>query len=121
VLLVTTGLVTPFVFLVGTSSPLWALILYLLPIGACYYGVGPATDILIARLGSRMGKGEAFGYMVAVISVAFSLSPLIFGAVADRIGLTASIRLFSLPLLASFILLLILWSMHKASGERTDV
>jgi MFS family permease len=121
VLLVTTGLVTPFIFLVGTSSPLWALILYLLPIGACYYGVGPATDILIARLGSRMGKGEAFGYMVAVISVAFSLSPLLFGAVADRIGLTATIRLFSLPLLVSFILLLILWSMHKAGGERTDV
>ncbi|MBN2322280.1 MAG: MFS transporter [Spirochaetes bacterium] len=118
VLLITTGLVTPFIFLVGTSSPLWALILYLLPIGACYYGVGPATDILIARLGSGMGKGEAFGYMVAVISVAFSLSPLIFGAVADRIGLTATIRLFSLPLLASFIVLLFLWIIQRPAGGR---
>ena len=32
VLLVTTGLAAPFVFLVGIPSPLWALILYLLPI-----------------------------------------------------------------------------------------
>ncbi len=121
VLLVTTGLAAPFVFLVGIPSPLWALILYLLPIGACYYGVGPATDILIARLGSRMGRGEAFGWMVSVISVAFALSPLIFGAVADSTGLTVAMRIFSLPLLVSFLLLLLLWRMHEKNEKDSAV
>ena len=121
VLLITTGLVTPFIFLMGTSSPLWALVLYLLPIGACYYGVAPATDILIAKLGGRIGKGEAFGYMVAVISVTFSLSPLLFGSSADRIGLRSSIRIFSLPLLVSFMLLFILWGIHERRNQNVTI
>jgi MFS family permease len=113
VLLGATGMVGPFIYLLSTSSPLWAIFLYLIPIGACYYGAGPPQNILIAMLGERIGKGEAFGYMMAVIAVTFSFSPLLFGISADRIGLGGSIRIFSIPVGLSFVLIIVLWIIHS--------
>jgi len=50
-------------------------------------------------MSGKLGKGEAFGYFMALISVTFSFSPLLFGLLADRIGMGPSMRVFSLPLL----------------------
>ncbi|HUT65052.1 MAG TPA: MFS transporter [Spirochaetota bacterium] len=109
VLVLITGLTSPFIFLLSTPSPIWAVLLFIFPIGACHTAAQPAQNMLIARLGSMIGKGEAFGYVTAAIAVTSSFSPLLFGAAADRVGLRLSIRLFSLPVLLSFILLVALW------------
>ncbi len=121
VLVLITGLASPFIFLLSTPSSIWTAILFIFFIGACYTAAQPAQNVLIARLGSMIGKGEAFGYVTAAIAVTASLSPLLFGAAADRMGLRLSIRLFSLPVLLSFILLVVLWYIYErrspVSGE----
>jgi MFS family permease len=121
VLILIFGLTIPFIFLLSIPSTTWAVLLYLFPIGACYAAGQPAQNVLIMRLGSRIGKGEAFGYMTAAIAVASSFGPLLFGAISDRVGLRLSIRLFSLPVLLSFILLVVLWYIYErrspVSGE----
>jgi MFS family permease len=61
--------------------------------------------MIIIRMSSTLGRGEAFGYFVALTAVAFSFSPLLFGIVADRAGLGFSMRLFSFPLLISAVVL----------------
>ena len=121
VLMLITGLLGPCIFLLSTPSQTWVVLLLLFPVGVCYIAAAPAQNMLIARLGDRMGKGEAFGFVSGVIAAIFSISALLFGAAADRVGLRLSIRLFSLPVLFSFILLVALWFFYDrkapVSGE----
>ena len=98
-LLLITALAFPLIILLSLPHPLWMLPVYLFLIGICYYGAGPAMSIIVAEMSGKLGKGEAFGYFMALISVTFSFSPLLFGLLADRIGMGPSMRVFSLPLL----------------------
>jgi dipeptide/tripeptide permease len=61
---------------------------------------------VLSALGSRFGRGAAFGLLLAVISLVGALSPALFGLLADRLGLEAAMRLFALPALAGWLLLL---------------
>jgi MFS family permease len=119
ILLLTTGFAFPMIFLLSLSHPLWILPLYLLLIGICYYGAGPAMNIIVARMSGTLGKGEAFGYFMALIAVTFSFSPLLFGMLADRVGLRLSMRIFSLPLLFSaLVLVALVMVMRRGAGRR---
>jgi MFS family permease len=106
VLLVATVAAFPLIVLLSLPHPLWLLPLYLVLLGGAYYGAGPAMNMLISRMGGNMGKGEAFGYFMAITAVTYSFSPFVFGLYADRIGLALTMRVFSLPLLLSFAVLL---------------
>jgi MFS family permease len=117
VLLFTTGLVFPMILLLTVPQPSWMLPLYLFLIGVCYYGAGPAMNIITSSMGNRLGKGEAFGYFMALIAVTFSFSPLLFGMLADRVGLRVSMRYFSLPLLAGTVLLVLLMVLRRRRGH----
>jgi MFS family permease len=101
VLLLSTGIAFPLIILMSMNHPVWILPIYLFLLGGSYYGAGPAMTIINARMGSRLGRGEAFGYFTALIAIAFSFSPLVFGISADRIGLKESMRLFSIPIFIS--------------------
>ncbi|KKL66974.1 hypothetical protein LCGC14_2139610 [marine sediment metagenome] len=113
VLLFTTLIPFPLIFLMTLTQPLWVLPVYLLLIGGSYYGAGPAMSMIIARMSSKLGKGEAFGYFMAVTSVTFSISPLLFGMLADRIGLNLTMKIYSLPLLLGSVVLLVLFVVEK--------
>ncbi len=108
ILLAATGAAFPLVFLIGLGRPAWLLPALFLLLGAAYYGAGPAMNMITAWMGKRLGKGEAFGYLMGAVAVTFSFSPLLFGLYADAFGLSPAMRLFSLPVLASFALLLAL-------------
>ncbi len=114
VLLLSTLIAFPMIILISLPHPRWILPFYLFLLGGAYYGSGPAMNIIIARMGSNLGKGEAFGYFTALIAVAFSFSPLLFGLLADRIGLRMSMRIFSLPLLFSGIVLFVLYTITRS-------
>jgi len=118
ILLLTTGLAFPLIFLMSLPHPLWLLPLYLFLIGVCYYGAGPAMNIIVMSMSGTLGKGEAFGYFMALIAVTFSFSPLLFGMLADRVGLRLSMRFFSLPLMLSAVSLAILIMIMKPGSER---
>jgi MFS family permease len=104
------------------TQPLWILPIYLLLIGGSYYGAGPAMLMIVARMSSKLGKGEAFGYFMAVTSIVFSFSPLLFGVLADRIGLNLTMKIFSLPLLLGSAVLVLLYFVEKryCLFNRTD-
>jgi MFS family permease len=121
VMLATTGIVCPLIFLVSTSHQIWVLLIYFFFIGGLYASAWPAQDMIIAQMSRRIGRGEAFGYFMAVIAITSSLGPLFFGMAADRIGLRLSIRAFSIPVIISFILILVLSRVYslrmKTSGD----
>lgn len=119
VLLGTTGAAFPLIFLMSVPAGQPAILpLYLFLIGICYYGAGPSMDMIITRVSSRLGRGEAFGYFMAMIAIAYSFSPLLFGMLADRLGLRLSIRVFSSALFASTAVLVILMAMMKRRTMR---
>jgi MFS transporter, FSR family, fosmidomycin resistance protein len=109
VLLAATVAAFPLILLLSATRSLWLFPLSLLLLGGAYYGAGPAMNMITARMGDGMGKGEAFGWFMAVTAVTYSFSPLLFGMNADRVGLRMSMRLFSYPLVLSSAVLLALY------------
>ena len=65
--------------------------------GAAAIGCIPLQNLLMRRFRSSLAAGHAFGVLLGVMTVAQALSPALFGLSADRLGLSESIRLFSIP------------------------
>ncbi len=107
VLLLTSGLLAPLVLVFSLRLPFGVLLPLLFLFGAFNAGCGPAQNLVLSALGSRFGSGAAFGLMMAVVSLIGALSPALFGLLADLLGLTEAMRLFALPALAGWGVLLI--------------
>jgi len=105
VLLVSAGGIAPLIFLFSLPLPLWAALGALFLLGGFQSGGGPAQNVILARLGSRLGRGTVFGLLMAIISLIGALSPALFGLLADRLGLAATMKLFALPALAGWLTL----------------
>ena len=107
VLLLASAALAPLVFVFSLRLPFWAILPVLLLFGAFNAGCGPAQNLLLSALGSRAGSGAVFGLLLAVISLIGALSPALFGLLADHLGLETTMRLFALPALAGWLLLLV--------------
>ena len=107
VLLLASGALAPLVFVFSLRLPFWAILPVLFLFGAFNGGCGPAQNLVLSALGSRAGSGAVFGLLLAVISLIGALSPALFGLLADHLGLETAMRLFALPALAGWLLLLV--------------
>ncbi len=119
-LLLYTAATVPVLFLLG-SAPSAAFALPLVfALGVVSLACTPTQNIVVARLGPRFGKGEVFGILMGVMTVANASSPAIFGAVADRVGLAGTLRASALLPLASTVLfgaLSLVPLARRAAGE----
>jgi MFS family permease len=106
VLLLASGLLAPLVLMFSLHLPFWTLPPLLFLFGAFNSGCGPAQNLVLSGLGSRFGRGATFGLLMAVVSLIGAFSPALFGLLADRLGLTVAMHLFSLPAAAGWLLLL---------------
>jgi MFS transporter, FSR family, fosmidomycin resistance protein len=107
-LLVFTILMVPFTFLLGIALPtgVYAVIIFML--GAVSAASGVPQNLLVSRLSGKTGDGRIFGWVMGVITVTSSFSPALFGMIADSRGMRMSFKMFTLPALASFAILLVL-------------
>ncbi len=76
-------------------------------------------NLLLTSLGSRFGKGEAFGILMAVMTLSQSVSPALFGMSIDKWGFAAALLIFSLPVIISAGLLMVL-SRHIMGSVATQ-
>ena len=106
VLLLASGTLAPLVFVFSLPLPLWAVLLVLFLFGVLNAGCGPAQNLVLSALGSRFGSGAVFGLLLSVIALIGALSPALFGLLADHLGLESAMRLFALPALAGWLMLL---------------
>lgn len=107
VLLVVTGALVPIIFLFGLSTTRWLVPFFIIFFGGALGGCYPPQNMILSRIGSKLGSGEVFGLLMAAVALAQSFSPALFGALADRFGLEAAIRITSLLVLPGFVMLLI--------------
>jgi len=67
------------------------------------------TDLVAQRYGMAIGPSEKrleiFGLLLGAMTVTQALSPAIFGAIADAVGLAGTVRLFAGPAVLSWIVL----------------
>jgi FSR family fosmidomycin resistance protein-like MFS transporter len=106
ILLLASGLLAPLILLLSLRLPLWAVLPVLLAFGAMHSGCSPAQNLILSRLGARLGRGAVFGILLSLLGLLGAVSPALFGLLADRWGLNAAMKLFALPALAGWLVLL---------------
>jgi MFS family permease len=106
ILLFASGLLAPLILVLGLELPFWAALPVLFAFGALHSGCGPAQNLILSLLGARLGRGTVFGMLLSLLGLVGALSPALFGLLADRSSLGAAMRLFALPALAGWIILL---------------
>jgi len=75
-------------------------------------------NLIMTRLGSRFGRGEIFGILMGVMTVTSSVAPAIYGASIDRMGISTTQWLFTIPMVLSGIILLILGPRNEGLSPR---
>ncbi len=103
-----------FMILATCVTAVWMLPIILIILGAGASASLPAQNMILSFLSRSGKKGQAFGMLMGIMTIANALSPLLFGAFADSLGLQISFRLFSIPIWLSCVLLLLI-------GKRVEV
>ena len=122
-ILIFTGLLVPIVYFLSLPTPLWLAVALIFALGISAGGCVPTQNLMLGILGSRMAKGGLFGFFMSVTTIANSLSPAMFGLISDKWGLRAGIKIFTLPGLTGFCILLMLaiFSPVSLSGKRQTI
>jgi MFS family permease len=108
-------LVGPLVFALGLPIPYWLMPVILMLLGACSGAYTPARNMVFVYLGSKWGSGQIFGIVMGIAGITNSMSPLLFGLIADIGGLRASMRFFAIPALLGLAVSLVIGFLQKGS------
>jgi MFS family permease len=99
------------------SLPVWFYIIIVTLFGGFSSGCIINQNLLIARLGGRLGRGEVFGILMGTMTVTSALSPAFFGLVIDSLGYRQALGLFTIPLLLSIVILTYLLKTDRVTGS----
>ncbi len=119
-LLLYTVATVPVLALLGAARSVAMALPLIFLLGVVSLACTPTQNILVARLGPRFGKGEVFGILMGVMTLANASSPAIFGAVADRQGLAGTLQMSALPTLAGALMLAALSLVPQARRVAAD-
>jgi|GEM_PF-533631 len=97
------------IFLLSLGLPMSVNYLLVFVLGSFASGLLVNQNLILTTLGSRFGRGEAFGIMMAATTLAQSFGPALFGLSVDRWGFSMTLLLFSMPVLLSAALLMALF------------
>lgn len=108
ILLIGSIIISPLIASLAIDIPLVFHFAVILILGAVSSGLILNQNLILTSLGSRFGKGEAFGILMAVMTLSQSVSPALFGMSIDNWGFSAALLIFSLPVIVSMGLLMVL-------------
>jgi len=101
-------LLAPLIAVLALDLPMIFHYITVIILGSVGSGLIINQNLILTTLGSRFGRGEAFGILMAVMTLSQSISPALFGLSVDSWGFSTSLLIFAFPVLASAGLLLIL-------------
>lgn len=87
------------------NLPVWIYLIIITLFGAFASGCLINQNLLMSRLSGSLGRGEVFGIMMGFMTFTSAVSPAVFGFVLDFTGYREALYIFSLPLLASILIL----------------
>jgi len=101
-------MLAPLIVVLALDLPMIFHYITVIVLGGVGSGLIINQNLILTILGSRFGRGEAFGILMAVMTLSQSISPALFGLSVDNWGFSASLFIFSFPVLISAGLLIIL-------------
>jgi len=90
------------------NSVFWIYPLIIFFFGALASGCTPAQNMLLTRLSSKKESGEAFGSLMAGMTIGNAFGPIALGFLADHLGLSSAMLIFILPVVLAIILLVLI-------------
>lgn len=101
-------IIAPLIAMLALNVPLPVRFAVIVIFGSFASGLVINQNLILTTLGSRFGKGEAFGMLMAVSTLSQSISPALFGLTVDKWGFPPALLIFSLPVILSAALLTVL-------------
>lgn len=119
IMIVASILIALSILILSLNLPVWVYPISIILLGGVASGCIINQNLMLTRLGTHLGRGEVFGVMMGVMTITASLSPTLFGMTIDYAGFNRAIIIFSLPLLLSVGILIILLKFDTAKVGKT--
>jgi FSR family fosmidomycin resistance protein-like MFS transporter len=107
--LIASGLFLPLMPILGLRLPIAAYPVLLLLFGFACSGCFPPQNMILTVLNVDRAKGQVFGLLMGLTTLTSSVSPLLFGVLADGAGLRTAITVSALPVAAGWIVTIVVW------------
>ncbi len=108
IIIIASILIVPSILILSFNLPMWIYLIALTMFGGLASGCLINQNLMLSRMGSHLGRGEVFGIMMGVMTITASLSPILLGMIIDYAGFNYALIIFTLPLLLSIGILIIL-------------
>ena len=108
VLVLGSSMIVLSILVLSLSLPLWIYPCVITILGFSAAGCVINQNLLMTRLGKHLGKGEVFGILMGVITLTSAVSPALFGLLIDFAGFRTALRILSLPLVFSIMILIVM-------------
>ena len=69
--------------------------------------------MILTALNVDRAKGQVFGLLMGLTTLTSSISPLLFGVLADGAGLRTAITVSALPVAAGWVVTIIVWGLWR--------
>jgi MFS family permease len=93
--------IAPVIATLSTNAALGVHVAAVILLGSLGSALIISQNLILARLGSRFGRGAAFGILMGAMTLSQSVSPALFGLTVDTMGFRAALLIFSTPVLVS--------------------
>ena len=111
--LTASGLFVPLLPLLGLRLPTAVYPALLLLFGFASSGSFPPQNMILTALNAGRAKGQVFGLLMGLTTLMSSVSPLLFGVIADSAGLHRALSVSALPVAAGWIVTIVVWRKWK--------
>jgi len=98
----------PVIILLTLAQNYISLIIFLVLLGIFYAGVYAPQQTYLAEITPQKSRGGTYGIIFCLSYIVGAIAPGITGLIADHLGLSNALRISTLPLFISLILLFIL-------------
>ena len=93
------------------------IIIFLILFGIVYAGLFPAQQAYLAEITPQRSRGGYYGIVFCLGYIVGAISPGITGIIADRIGLSNALKISTIPIFISLILLFVLKIMKQQKAK----
>ena len=117
VILTTTVIAIPIIFLLTLASNPIGLALILVIFGICFASIFPAQGVYLALI-STYSLGKTYGLIQCLSILVGATAPAIIGLLADRLGLVEALQLGTIPLILAGVLFIYLRIRDSLAGAK---
>ncbi len=115
-LIIFIGFTGPVIIFLTFLQNYTSIIIFLIIFGVVYSGLFPAQQAYLAEITPQKSRGGYYGIVFCLGYIVGAIDPGITGVIADRIGLSNALKISTIPI---FISLILLFALKIAKQQKT--